>query len=82
MASMELPTRGLQAVLVGLANCEVQLYRDKSLLSSIKTPEVVSSICFGRYGREDGTLIMTTKVLGGVPVLMSLCFKIKAFIVM
>ncbi|KAK1881132.1 Bardet-Biedl syndrome 1 protein like [Dissostichus eleginoides] len=39
MASMELPTRGLQAVLVGLANCEVQLYRDKSLLSSIKTPE-------------------------------------------
>ncbi|KAF3852997.1 hypothetical protein F7725_013685 [Dissostichus mawsoni] len=34
-----LPTRGLQAVLVGLANCEVQLYRDKSLLSSIKTPE-------------------------------------------
>ncbi|XP_029312764.1 BBSome complex member BBS1 [Cottoperca gobio] len=61
MAAMDLPTRGFQAVLVGLANCEVQLYRDKNLLSSIKTPEVVASICFGRYGREDGTLIMTTK---------------------
>ncbi|XP_030257267.1 BBSome complex member BBS1 [Sparus aurata] len=61
MASMDLPTRGFQAVMVGLANCEVQLYRDKNLLSRIKTPDVVTSICFGRYGREDGTLIMTTK---------------------
>lgn len=61
MASMDLPTRGFQAVLVGLANCEVQLYWDKNVLSTIKTPDVVTSICFGRYGREDGTLIMTTK---------------------
>ncbi|XP_037610907.1 Bardet-Biedl syndrome 1 protein [Sebastes umbrosus] len=61
LAAMDLPTRGFQAVLVGLANCEVQLYRDKNLLSTIKTPDVVTSICFGRYGREDGTLIMTTK---------------------
>ncbi|XP_015251652.1 PREDICTED: Bardet-Biedl syndrome 1 protein [Cyprinodon variegatus] len=61
MAAMELPARGLQAVLVGLANCQVQLYRDKNLLSTIKTPDAVTSICFGRYGREDGTLIMTTK---------------------
>ncbi|XP_033466446.1 BBSome complex member BBS1 [Epinephelus lanceolatus] len=61
MAAMDLPTRGFQAVLVGLANCEVQLYRDKNLLSTIKTSDVVTSICFGRYGREDGTLIMTTK---------------------
>ncbi|XP_056153450.1 Bardet-Biedl syndrome 1 protein [Lampris incognitus] len=61
MAAMDLPTRGFQAVLVGLANCEVHLYRDKNLLSTIKTPDMVTSICFGRYGREDGTLIMTTK---------------------
>ncbi|KAG7217815.1 hypothetical protein INR49_020877 [Caranx melampygus] len=61
MAAMDLPTRGFQAVLVGLANCEVHLYRDKNLLSTIKTPDMVSSICFGRYGREDGTLVMTTK---------------------
>lgn len=61
MAAMDLPTRGFQAVLVGLANCEVQLYRDKNLLSTIKTPDMVTSIRFGRYGREDGTLILTTK---------------------
>ncbi|XP_027883310.1 BBSome complex member BBS1 isoform X1 [Xiphophorus couchianus] len=67
MAAMDLPTRGLQAVLVGLANCQVHLYRDKNLLSTIKTPDTVTSICFGRYGREDGTLIMTTKG-GGIMV--------------
>lgn len=61
MAAMDLPTRGFQGVLVGLANCEVHLYRDKNLLSIVKTPDTVTSICFGRYGREDGTLIMTTK---------------------
>uniref|UniRef100_A0A671SEE9 BBSome complex member BBS1 n=1 Tax=Sinocyclocheilus anshuiensis TaxID=1608454 RepID=A0A671SEE9_9TELE len=61
MALMDLPTRGFQAVLVGLANCEVHMYRDKNLISTIKTPDVVTSICFGHYGREDGTLIMTTK---------------------
>ncbi|XP_003961258.2 BBSome complex member BBS1 [Takifugu rubripes] len=61
MATMDLPTRGFQAVLVGLANCEVHLYRDKNLLSTIRTPDAVTSICFGRYGREDGTLIMATK---------------------
>ncbi|XP_068615019.1 Bardet-Biedl syndrome 1 protein [Brachionichthys hirsutus] len=61
MAALDLLTRGFQGVLVGLANCEVHLYRDKNLLSTIKTPDAVTSICFGRYGREDGTLIMTTK---------------------
>ncbi|XP_076024035.1 BBSome complex member BBS1, partial [Genypterus blacodes] len=61
MAAMDLPSRGFQAVLVGLANCEVHLYRDKNLLSTIKTPDVVTGIRFGRYGREDGTLILTTR---------------------
>ncbi|KAM3592354.1 uncharacterized protein V6R79_017100 [Siganus canaliculatus] len=61
MAAMDLPTRGFQAVLVALSNCEVQLFRDKNLLSTVRTPDVVTSICFGRYGREDGTLIMTTR---------------------
>ncbi|KAF7649826.1 hypothetical protein LDENG_00135430 [Lucifuga dentata] len=61
MAAMDLPTRGFQAILVGVANCEVHLYRDKNLLSTIRTPDVVTGICFGCYGREDGTLILTMK---------------------
>ncbi|XP_034049939.1 Bardet-Biedl syndrome 1 protein [Thalassophryne amazonica] len=64
MAAMNLPTRGFQGVLVSLANSEVHLYREKNLLSIIRTPDVITTICFGRYGREDGTLIMTTKAGG------------------
>ncbi|XP_032497960.1 Bardet-Biedl syndrome 1 protein isoform X5 [Phocoena sinus] len=54
-------SRGLQAVMAGLANGEVRIYRDKALLSIIRTPDAVTSLCFGRYGREDHTLIMTTR---------------------
>ena len=38
MGVMDLPTRGFQAVLVALASCEVHVYRDKNLVSTIKTP--------------------------------------------
>lgn len=61
MAILEQKSRSIQAVLVGLKNLEVHLYRDKNLLSVISTPDIVTSLCFGRYGREDDTLIMTTQ---------------------
>ncbi|XP_015279385.1 PREDICTED: Bardet-Biedl syndrome 1 protein [Gekko japonicus] len=61
MSLMDQKSRGFQAVLVALANMEVHLYQDKSLVNVIQTQEVVTSICFGRYGREDNTLVMTTK---------------------
>ncbi|MBN3287118.1 BBS1 protein, partial [Polyodon spathula] len=61
MGVMDHKARGYQAVLVGLANSEVHVFREKNLVNIVKTPDVVTSICFGRYGREDGTLIMTTK---------------------
>ncbi|KAG8563635.1 hypothetical protein GDO81_016157 [Engystomops pustulosus] len=61
MALLEQKSRSIQAVLVGLKNLEVHLYRDKNLLSVISTPDIVTSLCFGRYGREDDTLIMTTQ---------------------
>nr|XP_015194358.1 PREDICTED: Bardet-Biedl syndrome 1 protein [Lepisosteus oculatus] len=61
MSLMDHHARGFQAVLVGLTNCQVHMYCDKNLVGVIKTPDMVTSICFGRYGREDGALIMTTK---------------------
>ncbi|XP_039625092.1 Bardet-Biedl syndrome 1 protein [Polypterus senegalus] len=61
MGLMDHKSRGFQAVLVGLANSEVHMYRDKNLVNIIKTQDVITSICFGKYGREDGSLIMTTK---------------------
>ncbi|KAM9763930.1 BBSome complex member BBS1 isoform 1-T1 [Dama dama] len=61
MNLLEQHSRGLQAVMVGLANREVRIYQDKALLNVIRTPEAVTSLCFGRFGREDNTLIMTTQ---------------------
>ncbi|XP_041037906.1 Bardet-Biedl syndrome 1 protein isoform X2 [Carcharodon carcharias] len=61
MGLMDHKSKGFQAVLVALANSEVHLYRDKILVNITKTQDVVTSLCFGKYGREDGTLIMTTK---------------------
>eukprot|EP00069_Balaena_mysticetus_P012834 bmy_07803T0 len=61
MNLLEQRSRGLQAVMAGLANGEVRIYRDKALLSVVRTPDAVTSLCFGRYGREDHTLIMTTQ---------------------
>ncbi|OBS82508.1 hypothetical protein A6R68_23515 [Neotoma lepida] len=56
MNLLEQRSRSLQAVMVALANGEVRIYRDKALLN-----DAVTSLCFGRYGREDNTLIMTTR---------------------
>lgn len=61
MNLLEQRSRGLQAVMAGLANGEVRIYRDKALLNVIRAPDAVTSLCFGRYGREDNTLIMTTR---------------------
>ncbi|XP_060679492.1 Bardet-Biedl syndrome 1 protein [Hemiscyllium ocellatum] len=61
MGLMDHKAKGFQALLVALANSEVHLYREKILVNVIQTQDVVTSLCFGRYGREDGTLIMTTK---------------------
>ncbi|XP_067831667.1 Bardet-Biedl syndrome 1 protein isoform X2 [Heptranchias perlo] len=61
MGLMDHKCKGFQAVLVALANSEVHMYRDKNLVNITRTQDVVTSLCFGRYGREDGTLIMTTK---------------------
>ncbi|XP_050612598.1 Bardet-Biedl syndrome 1 protein isoform X3 [Macaca thibetana thibetana] len=61
MNLLEQHSRGLQAVMTGLANGEVRIYRDKALLNVIHTPDAVTSLCFGRYGREDNTLIVTTR---------------------
>ncbi|XP_014648531.1 PREDICTED: Bardet-Biedl syndrome 1 protein isoform X3 [Ceratotherium simum simum] len=63
MNLLEQRSRGLQAVMAGLANGEVRIYHDKALLNVIRAPDAVTSLCFGRYGREDNTLVMTTRAM-------------------
>ena len=52
--------KGFKAVLVSLSNSEVHVYKEKYLVDVIKTPDVVTGMRFGRFGREDGALVMTT----------------------
>ncbi|ELT99525.1 hypothetical protein CAPTEDRAFT_108485, partial [Capitella teleta] len=58
---MDHQQKGFKAILVALANSEVHIYRDKYLCNVMKTPDVITGMKFGRFGREEASLIMTTK---------------------
>ena len=61
MSCMEIKAKGIQAVIVSLNNKEVHIYRDKYLISKLNVEDPVVGIKFGRFGREEGNLIMTTR---------------------
>ncbi|XP_019630714.1 PREDICTED: Bardet-Biedl syndrome 1 protein-like [Branchiostoma belcheri] len=61
MELMDYKTRGFKAIMVALDNCEVHVYNEKYLVNTIKTEDIVTGMKFGRFGREDGALVMTTK---------------------
>lgn len=48
--------------LVALQNGEIRLYREKTLVSSITSNDVVTCMRFGKYAREDSTLLLVYKV--------------------
>lgn len=49
MNLLEQSFRGLQAVVAGLANGEVRIYRDKALLNVIRTPVSVDTSPHSRH---------------------------------
>jgi len=55
--------KGVQAVMVALANNEVHTYIDKHLVDVMTTEDVVTGMKYGKFGREDATLVMITKGL-------------------
>ena len=61
METMDYKPRAFTAVLVALNNCEVHIYKEKYLVDVINMPDVVTGMKFGKFGREDGTLVMTTR---------------------
>jgi len=61
MAQLNHKARGFKAVMVALQNGEVRIYRDKYLVNMFKAEDVVVAMRFGRFGREDGALVMATK---------------------
>jgi Bardet-Biedl syndrome 1 protein len=50
-----------RCLLVALHNGELRVYNEKNLVTVHNTSAPVSGIWFGRYGREDNTLITVTK---------------------
>ena len=58
---MDHKQRSFKAIFVALSNCEVHLYRDKYLVNVFSTRDIVTGMRYGRFGREDSTLVMTTK---------------------
>lgn len=58
---MDHKQKGFKATAIGLADKTVCIYKDKFLVNEIAVPDVVTGITFGRFGREDGSLVMVTK---------------------
>eukprot|EP00276_Gloeochaete_wittrockiana_P008473 CAMPEP_0184664068 /NCGR_PEP_ID=MMETSP0308-20130426/51076_1 /TAXON_ID=38269 /ORGANISM="Gloeochaete witrockiana, Strain SAG 46.84" /LENGTH=592 /DNA_ID=CAMNT_0027107225 /DNA_START=108 /DNA_END=1886 /DNA_ORIENTATION=+ len=54
-------SRNLRAVLVSLQNGEIRIYNEKHLVSNLQTRDVITGLRFGRYGREDSTLVIAFK---------------------
>ncbi|KAG0729916.1 Bardet-Biedl syndrome 1 [Chionoecetes opilio] len=60
---LEVRNLGLSLVAVALADTRVLVYRDKHLVDTLITEDRVSAMKFGRFGREDNTLVMVMKVM-------------------
>lgn len=61
MELLDYTAKGISAVLVALSDSTVHMYQDKHLVDVIQTPDVINALKFGRYGREEGNLILTTR---------------------
>ena len=53
--------QNIQCIIVALQNGEIRLYKDKYLIHTLKNDEVVNSLCYGVFGREEGCLILNHK---------------------
>mmetsp|Transcript_47681 Transcript_47681/g.152835 ORF Transcript_47681/g.152835 Transcript_47681/m.152835 type:complete len:596 (+) Transcript_47681:319-2106(+) len=51
--------RMVKCLVVGMANGEVRVYNDKHLVNVLQAGEPVMGLRFGRFGREDNTLLYT-----------------------
>ena len=64
MTNLNHKPKGFKAVLVALKNGEVRLYKEKFLLSTLQVDGSVTAMQFGRFGREESSLILVTRAGG------------------
>lgn len=70
LAPMRVRSKNVEAFLVSLSNGEIRIYRSKQhLVHTVNVDEVVTSMHFGSYGREENSLVLTFKS-GGIMVKM------------
>eukprot|EP00357_Protocruzia_adherens_P031936 CAMPEP_0114996454 /NCGR_PEP_ID=MMETSP0216-20121206/14318_1 /TAXON_ID=223996 /ORGANISM="Protocruzia adherens, Strain Boccale" /LENGTH=587 /DNA_ID=CAMNT_0002360657 /DNA_START=155 /DNA_END=1918 /DNA_ORIENTATION=+ len=62
-------TKTIKALLVSMSNGEIRLYNEKTLISTLKLSDVILGMRFGVFGREEGSLILSTRS-GGIVVKM------------
>eukprot|EP01006_Ploeotia_vitrea_P050077 TRINITY_DN67408_c1_g1_i1.p1 TRINITY_DN67408_c1_g1~~TRINITY_DN67408_c1_g1_i1.p1 ORF type:complete len:609 (-),score=85.28 TRINITY_DN67408_c1_g1_i1:410-2236(-) len=53
--------RATKAAIVALSNGELRVYNGKTCINILQTDDIVTGIKFGKYGREDHSLILTFK---------------------
>jgi len=58
---LDYKAKSVLGVLVALSSCEVHTYIDKMHVDTIVTEDVVTAMKFGRFGREESTLVMITR---------------------
>ena len=57
---MEIPSRGLNLIAVALSSAHVLIYDDKNVVDCFQMDNPVSAMKFGKFGREDNTLVLVT----------------------
>ena len=58
---MEIPSRGLNLIAVALSSSHVLIYDDKNVVDCFQMDNPVSAMKFGKFGREDNTLLVTVR---------------------
>ena len=61
LEAMDVEHLAVKPVAVALEDNQVVIYLDKHKVDTIKTPEVVHAMRYGKYGRESGTLVMVSR---------------------
>ena len=57
---MEIPSRGLSLIAVALSSGHVLIFDDKNVVDCFLMDNPVSAMKFGKFGREDNTLVLVT----------------------
>ena len=61
MAAINIDMFGVRMIAVSLANKEIIFYSEKNVFDRLQMDEVICSIKFGRFGREDNTLVLVSE---------------------